>query len=58
MNLVFSVNVVDSLYASLPAYLYFNPELVGYLLKPLLDYQDSFQYVLPYAAQRIGIIYF
>lgn len=50
-----SVNVVDILYASLPAYLYFNPDLAAYLLSPLLEYEDSSHYQLPYAARSIGM---
>lgn len=52
---MFSVNVVDILYASLPAYLYFNPDLAAYFVSPLLEYQDSAQYQLPYAARSIGV---
>lgn len=51
---IYRVNVVDIIYSSLPAYLYFNPDLAGYLLSPLLEYQDSAQYQLPYAARNIG----
>ena len=48
------VNTVDSLFATFPAFLYFNPELAGYLLAPLLNYQDSDAYTLDYAAKNIG----
>ncbi|KAK7462172.1 hypothetical protein VKT23_007775 [Stygiomarasmius scandens] len=34
-------NNVPTLYASLPAFLYFNASWAGYLLEPLLQYKDS-----------------
>ena len=49
-----SVNTVDTLFVAFPAFLYFNPELAGYLLVPLLRYQDSPSYTLDYAAKNIG----
>lgn len=49
-----SVNTVDTLFAAFPAFLYFNPELSGYLLSPLLKLQDSPAYTLDYAAKHIG----
>ena len=52
-----SVNTVDSLFAAFPAFLHFNPELAGYLLAPLLKYQDSEAYNLPYAARNIGMLF-
>ncbi|KAL5533554.1 hypothetical protein ACEPAG_14 [Sanghuangporus baumii] len=52
-----SVNTVDTLYAAFPALLYLNPELAGYLLSPLLEYQDSSAYTLNYAARNIGSTY-
>ncbi|EJC98593.1 DUF1793-domain-containing protein [Fomitiporia mediterranea MF3/22] len=52
-----SVNTVDVLYAAFPALLYFNPELGGQLLSPLLEYQDSSTYTLSYAARNIGSSY-
>ena len=51
------MNTVDSLYAAMPAFLYLNPEIVGYLLSPLLEYQDSSVYTLSYAARNIGSSY-
>lgn len=50
----YSVNTVDILYAAFPMFLYLNPELGGYLLSPLLEYQDSTAYTLDYAARNIG----
>ncbi|KAL5536140.1 hypothetical protein ACEPAF_4245 [Sanghuangporus sanghuang] len=52
-----SVNTVDTMYAVFPALLYLNSELAGYLLSPLLEYQDSSAYTLSYAARNIGSAY-
>lgn len=49
-----SVNPVDVIYAAMPAYLYLNPRILGYLLNSLLDSQDSAPYPNPYAAPNIG----
>ncbi|TDL21981.1 hypothetical protein BD410DRAFT_723660 [Rickenella mellea] len=51
------VNSVDVLYSAFPAYLYFNPAIAGYLLSPLLEFQNSKQYALPYAAHDLGLAY-
>ncbi|KLO10456.1 DUF1793-domain-containing protein [Schizopora paradoxa] len=48
------VNAVDVLYSAFPMYLYLNPDIGGYLLKPLLISQDSPQYTQSYAAQGLG----
>lgn len=48
------VNCVDVIYAALPIYLYLNSSLLGYLLRPLLEYQESSLYPNPYAAIDIG----
>ncbi|KAI0358680.1 DUF1793-domain-containing protein [Trametes cingulata] len=50
------VNPVERMYAALPALIYFNASLVGPMLAPLLDAQDSLS-GLSYAAQDIGIAY-
>ena len=52
-----SINTVDTIYAVFPALLYLNPELGGALLTPLLDYMDSSEFVLSYAAKNIGSAY-
>ncbi|EJC99891.1 DUF1793-domain-containing protein [Fomitiporia mediterranea MF3/22] len=52
-----SVNAVDILYAAFPTFIYLNPELGGYLLSPLLEYQDSDAYTLSFAAKHIGSAY-
>lgn len=49
-----SVNTVDTLFTAFPAFLYLNPELAGYLLEPLLKYQDSPAYTQNFAAKNIG----
>ena len=51
------MNTVDTLYAALPAFLYLNPEIIGGLLSPLLEFQDSSAYALSYAARNIGSSY-
>ncbi|KAK0500708.1 hypothetical protein EDD18DRAFT_1101725 [Armillaria luteobubalina] len=51
------VNPVDIIYASFPAYLYFNATWAGYFLEPLLRYQQSLQYTKIYAAPDLGSSY-
>ncbi|KAK0199053.1 hypothetical protein F5146DRAFT_118166 [Armillaria mellea] len=51
------VNPVEILYAAFPAYLYFNTTWAGYLLEPLLRYQQSSQYTKNYAAPDLGPSY-
>ncbi|EJC98584.1 DUF1793-domain-containing protein [Fomitiporia mediterranea MF3/22] len=51
------VSAVDVLYAAMPAYLYLNPDILTYLLSPLMEYQESTQYTNPYAAQDLGIAF-
>ncbi|KAK0441136.1 hypothetical protein EV421DRAFT_751118 [Armillaria borealis] len=51
------VNPVEILYASFPAYLYINATWAGYLLEPLLRYQQSSQYAKAYAAPDLGSFY-
>ena len=31
------VNAVDVIYAAMPIYVYLNPDILGYLLNPLLE---------------------
>ena len=50
-----SVNAVDVIYAASPVYLYLNPEILGYLLRPLLEYQENRIYPNAYAARDIGL---
>ena len=51
------MNAVDVLYASFPMYLYLDPELGGYLLKPLLEAQQDPAYnsEFTYAASNLGL---
>ncbi|KAI0793192.1 hypothetical protein C8Q75DRAFT_840168 [Abortiporus biennis] len=51
------VNAVETLYAALPAFLYVNATYAGYLLAPLLEYQDSLLYGQPYSARDLGQAY-
>ncbi|KAK0481475.1 hypothetical protein IW261DRAFT_1334705 [Armillaria novae-zelandiae] len=51
------VNPVEILYATFPAYLYFNTTWAGYLLEPLLRHQQSSQYTVIYAAPDLGLMY-
>ncbi|KAL0952379.1 hypothetical protein HGRIS_006656 [Hohenbuehelia grisea] len=46
------MNPVESLYAALPAFLFLNASLVGFVLEPLLDYQNHQD--LPYALSDLG----
>jgi len=48
------VNPVEVLYAAFPIFLYLNASFAKRLLAPLLDFQDSALYTLPYAASDIG----
>jgi len=48
------VNPVEVLYAAFPMFLYFNASFGGALLAPLLEFQDSPLYTLPYAASDLG----
>ncbi|KLO07007.1 DUF1793-domain-containing protein [Schizopora paradoxa] len=45
---------VDVLYAAFPMYLYLNPDLGGYLLRPLLVAHDNPLYSQPYAARGLA----
>ncbi|KAI0766543.1 hypothetical protein BC629DRAFT_1596377 [Irpex lacteus] len=49
-----SISPVDVMYAAMPVYLYLNPDILGYLLRPLLEFQDSPQYPNQFAAQNLG----
>ncbi|KAK7686293.1 hypothetical protein QCA50_010517 [Cerrena zonata] len=51
------VNPVDTLYTAFPFFVTVNPAWLGQLLEPLLEYQSSIQYELPYAALDIGQTY-
>ncbi|KAI0072439.1 hypothetical protein K474DRAFT_1667817 [Panus rudis PR-1116 ss-1] len=51
------VNPVEAIYAAYPFFLFVNATYAGYLLAPLLEYQDSPQYTLPYAMRDLGLNY-
>lgn len=48
------VSPVEVLYASFPMFLYINASYGKPLLSPLLEYQDTPLYGLPYAARDLG----
>jgi hypothetical protein len=48
---------VEVLYAAFPMFLYFEPNLGGLLLEPLLRYQAWPNATLPYAARDAGTLY-
>ncbi|KAL5536139.1 hypothetical protein ACEPAF_4244 [Sanghuangporus sanghuang] len=52
-----SVSTVDTLYAAFPAFLYLNPDLGGYLLSPLLEYEETSSNSLSYAVKNAGPAY-
>jgi hypothetical protein len=51
------VNPVEVLYAAFPMFLYFNPDLGGLLLEPLLRYQAWPNVTPSYAARDAGEVY-
>lgn len=51
------LNAVDVIYSAMPIYIYLNPNITGYLLKPLLELQSNAQGVTntkDYAAVDLG----
>ena len=52
-----NVSTVDVLYPSMPAFLYTNPELVKYLLAPVVAYSESGYWPALYAPHDIGSTY-
>ena len=52
-----SINPVTVLYAAFPAYLYLNPNIGAWLLRPLLLSQSSSSYPQMYAAPDLGGAY-
>ncbi|KAJ7617072.1 hypothetical protein FB45DRAFT_222278 [Roridomyces roridus] len=51
------VNPTETIYAALPALLYFNSSLAGMLLEPMLRYQASADYTNPFATPDLGLSY-
>ncbi len=52
-----NVSTVDLLYPSMPAFLYTNPELVRYLIAPVIFYSESGQWPALYAPHDLGATY-
>ncbi len=52
-----NVSTVDILYPSMPAFLYTNPELVRYLIAPVIFYSESGQWPAQYAPHDLGATY-
>lgn len=52
-----NVQTVDVMYPSMPVFLYLNPELVRYLLAPVIFYAESGQWPQLFAPHDIGSTY-
>ena len=52
-----NVSTVDVMYPSMPAFLYTNPELVKYLLAPVVAYSESGYWPALYAPHDLGATY-
>ena len=52
-----NVSTVDILYPSMPAFLYTNPELVRYMLAPVIYYSESGLWPALYAPHDLGTTY-
>ena len=52
-----NVSTVDVLYPSMPAFLYMNPELVRYLIAPVIFYSESGQWPNLFAPHDLGATY-
>ncbi len=52
-----NVQTVDVLFPSMPAFLYVNPELVRYLIEPVIDYAASGQWPALYSPHDLGQLY-
>jgi len=52
-----NVSTVDVLYPSMPAFLYVNPELVRYLIAPVIFYAESGQWPELFAPHDLGSTY-
>ncbi|KAJ7194203.1 hypothetical protein GGX14DRAFT_378230 [Mycena pura] len=48
------VSPTEMIYAAMPALVYLNASIIGPLLEPLLQFQNSSQYGNPYAAPDLG----
>ncbi|MCQ8240153.1 glutaminase domain-containing protein [Rhizosaccharibacter radicis] len=52
-----NVSTVDVMYPSMPAFLYMNPELVKYLLAPVISYSESGLWPQLFAPHDLGSTY-
>ena len=52
-----NVQTVDVMFPAMPAFLYANPELVRYLLEPVIDYASSGQWPELYSPHDLGATY-
>jgi len=52
-----NVSTVDVLYPSMPAFLFMNPELVRYLIAPVIFYAESGQWPAQYSPHDLGSTY-
>jgi hypothetical protein len=52
-----NVSTVDVLYPAMPAFLYMNPELVRYLIAPVIFYSESGQWPQLFAPHDLGSTY-
>ena len=52
-----NVQTVDVMYPSMPAFLYTNPELVRYMIQPIIAYAESGQWPEMFAPHDIGSTY-
>ena len=52
-----NVQTVDVMYPAMPAFLYSNPELVRYLIEPVIDYASSGQWPELYSPHDLGATY-
>jgi hypothetical protein len=52
-----NVQTVDVLFPAMPAFLYVNPELVRYLIEPVIDYSSSGKWPELYSPHDLGATY-
>ncbi len=52
-----NVSTVDVLFPAFPVFLYTNPELVRYLIEPVIDYVESGQWPALYSPHDLGMTY-
>ncbi len=52
-----NVQTVDVMYPSMPAFLYMNPELLRYMLEPVIEYSESGYWPEPFSPHDLGSSY-